>query len=129
MPEAGECIVGIKAELERDSAVSSRQDWLEVLVEVAGGIGGVGVSGITGAGGAAGRDEGDGGASVWLKEGLLAGGGDSKETSSQGMGLLDRLVVSKGWHWKLYIDVSSSDYSFFCFVAATALFRARYLER
>ncbi|KAJ6260313.1 hypothetical protein Dda_4538 [Drechslerella dactyloides] len=105
MAEAGECIVGVKAEVEKDATskyatVIERDKWIEVSVEVAGGGAsgpgsGVGVGGISGAGGAAGKDEGDGGAAVWLKEGLLAGGA----------GILDRLVISKGWHWKLYIDV------------------------
>ncbi|KAF3933330.1 hypothetical protein ABW19_dt0202308 [Dactylella cylindrospora] len=108
MSEAGECIVGIKAEVEKDSiskyaTVIEREKWIEVTVEVAGGgasgVGsGVGVGGISGAGGAAGRDEGDGGAAIWLKEGLLAGG-------EAGRSILDRLMISTGWHWKLYIDV------------------------
>ncbi|KAK6535273.1 hypothetical protein TWF694_001741 [Orbilia ellipsospora] len=108
MTEAGECIVGIKAEVEKDATskyatIIEREKWIEVSVEVAGGGAsgpgsGVGVGGISGAGGASGRDEGDGGAAVWLKEGLLACGGD-------GWSILDRLVISKGWHWKLYIDV------------------------
>ncbi|KAK6504898.1 hypothetical protein TWF481_006832 [Arthrobotrys musiformis] len=108
MSEAGECIVGIKAEVEKDATtkyatVIEREKWIEVSVEVAGGGvsgagSGVGIGGISGAGGATGRDEGDGGAAVWLKEGLLAGGGG-------GGSILDRLVISSGWHWKLYIDV------------------------
>src|SRR2546421_2481605 len=68
MADAGECIVGIKAEVERDSANKNRSNWIDVSVEVAGGGGSTGVSGISGSGGAAGRDEGDGGAGVWLKE-------------------------------------------------------------
>ncbi|KAK6360404.1 hypothetical protein TWF730_006546 [Orbilia blumenaviensis] len=118
MTEAGECIVGIKAEVEKDATtkyatVIEREKWIEVSVEVAGGGvagagsgsggggGGVGIGGISGAGGATGRDEGDGGAAVWLKEGLLAGGGGA----GAGWSILDRLVISSGWHWKLYIDV------------------------
>ncbi|EWC47668.1 hypothetical protein DRE_03288 [Drechslerella stenobrocha 248] len=59
MAEAGECIVGIKAEVEKDrttkyATIIERDKWIEVTVEVAGGGAsgpgsGVGVGGISGA--------------------------------------------------------------------------------
>lgn len=105
-----EAIVGIKAEVERskddpialnvdqignedsaphdgDSHTVAQNDWINLSIEIPGY-----------------RD--DEGLPIFLaemmREGLLTGDGDGTQ------GLKTRLVINRGWHWKLHIDVSQT---------------------
>jgi len=98
--DGSEAIVGIKAEVERskhdiyrheeeedvdmddgNNNIRGENEWLEMSIEIPGF-----------------RD--DDALPVFLsemmREALLAGGG-----------LTDRLVINRGWHWRIYIDVCS----------------------
>jgi exosome complex component RRP42 len=80
--DGGECIVGIKAEVEKnppDSTGDARREWVEIAVEVAGQ-----------------RD--DDPLTVFLSSVT------SEAISSRVAG---KLSIGKLWHWKLYIDVGS----------------------
>jgi exosome complex component RRP42 len=79
-PDGSECIVGVKAEVERTTNATTTfapRLWFEVSVEVAGA-----------------RD--DDPLAVFLS---------SSVSDMLGPKLSKRLEIGKNWHWKLYIDV------------------------
>lgn len=90
--DGGECIVGVKAEVEKNSVSSGgSRDWIETNVEVSGQ-----------------RDD-DAFLGMTVAESLLV----------PGSGVLERLVLGERFHWKIFVDVcsflpSSSCFGFAC---------------
>jgi exosome complex component RRP42 len=76
--DGGECVVGVKAEVERNSATSvGPRDWIEINVEVSGQ-----------------RDD-DAFLGMTVAESLLV----------PGSGVLERLVLGERFHWKVFVDI------------------------
>lgn len=76
--DGGECIVGVKAEVEKNSISSGgSRDWIETNVEVSGQ-----------------RDD-DAFLGMTVTESLLV----------PGSGVLERLVLGERFHWKIFVDV------------------------
>ncbi|PUU74339.1 ribosomal protein S5 domain 2-type protein [Tuber borchii] len=76
--DGGECIVGVKAEVEKNSISSGGpRDWIETNVEVSGQ-----------------RDD-DAFLGMTVAESLLV----------PGSGVLERLVLGERFHWKIFVDI------------------------
>jgi exosome complex component RRP42 len=83
--DGGECIVGIKAEVEKTLSAGAGgigtgigSDWVEINVEVSG------------------QREDDAFLGMTVAESLLV----------PGAGLAERLVINERFHWRVYVDVS-----------------------
>ena len=75
--DGGECIVGIKAEVEETTTPTTSPAWVDVSVEVSGA-----------------RD--DDPLAVFLA---------SSVSDTLGRKLSERLAIGQRWHWKIFIDV------------------------